>query len=140
MAGKLFVFDLDDTIMDNVHDYTEPIIEMARCIIGAFGSRAPHIFTVITMEEEIDGRRKHEINPATGRPYLYSMERFPGTCVETYREIAKRAKIVPDAEVEAKLWNIGMGAFDERRYVKNVNPEALSALDFLKKQGIFLKK
>lgn len=72
--NKVFVFDLDDTLMTNVHDYAEPILDMARVIIRELGPMAPHVSVVIALEEEIDKRRVHEINPATGQKFLYSMD------------------------------------------------------------------
>lgn len=135
MAGKVFVFDLDDTLIDNVHDYAEPILDTCRLIVRTLGRKAPHVDTIIALEHEIDSRRVKEINPANGKPYLYSMERFPGSCVETYREIAKRAGVATDPEVEGKLYLIGMGAFDEGRYAGNIIPSAKSVLDYLASKG-----
>ncbi len=132
---KLFVFDLDDTLIDNVHDYAEPILEACRVIIQALGNAAPHVSQIVAMEQEIDKRRVKETNPATGRPYLWSMERFPGTLVETYREICRRAGRRARAPVADVLWDIGLGAFDERRYAANINPHARGALNFLRARG-----
>lgn len=87
MACKLFVFDLDDTLMDNVHDYTEPILRMCRVIIDELGSRAPHVSVLIALEEEIDLSRRNQINPKTGKVYNYSMDRFPTSLIETYLTI-----------------------------------------------------
>lgn len=132
---KLFVFDLDDTLIDNVHDYAEPILDTMRIIIKTLGSRAPHVTKLITIEHEIDARRVHEINPETGKPFLYSMERFPGSQVETYGEICRQVRVVPDPAIEAKLYQVGMKAFDEKRYRRNIKPGAKEVLEFLLAQG-----
>jgi putative hydrolase of the HAD superfamily len=87
------------------------------------------------MEQEIDTRRVREINPNTGQPYLFSMERFPTSLVEVYREICRQAKVVPEQRVEKELYEIGLCAFDESRYVKNMKPHTLSVLDFLLEQN-----
>ena len=131
----LRVLDLDDFLMANVHDYAEPIAQAALLIIRELGVKAPHIATIIGIEEEIDTRRVQEVNPATGKKFLYSMERFPGTLVETYREIARRTGQPTLEEIEIELYRIGMGAFDERRYAENVDPEARDTLEFLKGKG-----
>jgi|SRR3989344_1687561 len=135
MAKKLFVFDLDDTLIDNVHDYAEPILEMAGYIVRHLGSKAPHVYKIIGIEEEIDAKRVKEINPDTGRPFGYSMERFPGTCVETYREIARRSGVMTDIICEIELERIGMKAFVTERYSANVKKNAKKTLDFLKFRG-----
>lgn len=129
--NKLFIFDLDDTLMDNVHDYSKPILRACEIIIEALGNKAPHVSKIVAMEEEIDKRRIKEINPATGKPYFYSMERFPGSLVETYREICKKVGITPVPFIEERLYTVGLTAFDESRYAANINPSALQVLNFL---------
>jgi len=132
---KLWVFDLDDTLMDNVHDYAEPIAMAALRIIGALSSKAPHISKVIAIEERIDKERVTQINPETGKPFHYSMERFPGSQVETYRYLCTEARVKPDPKVEKELYEIGMTAFDESRYVKNIKPDLFSLAHFLSRRG-----
>lgn len=132
--NKVFVFDLDDTLMDNMHDYANPILDMARVIIRELGSRAPHVSAIIAKEEAIDKARVHEINPATGREFLYSMERFPGSMVVAYRYFCKNAKTEPKKIVEQELYTIGMRAFDSARYKKQVRPDANSTIYFLYNQ------
>lgn len=135
---KLFVFDLDDTLIDNVHDYAEPILNGCREIIRVLGNKAPHVSKIVEMEQATDERRVKEINPLTGKPYLFSMERFPGTLVEVYREICKKAGVRPEKATEENLYNIGLTAFDESRYRQNINPQAVPVLSFLKVQGDIL--
>jgi FMN phosphatase YigB (HAD superfamily) len=133
--NKLFVFDLDDTLIDNVHDYAEPILDACRFVVKTLKNKAPHVSKIIAIEQEIDKRRVKEINPSTGKPYLWSMERFPGSLVETYREICRQSKVEPTKTAEEHLYDIGLRAFDETMYGENINPWALSVLDFLRKQG-----
>lgn len=132
---KLFVFDLDDTLIDNVHDYAEPLLDACKFIIKTLGRKAPHVSRLIALEQEIDSRRVHEINPKTGRPYLWSMERFPGSMVEVYRHICTQSGIAPRLDVESKLYNIGLCAFNQTMYIENINPHAPAVLNFLKNQG-----
>ena len=129
--NKVFVFDLDDTLMDNMHDYAGPILDMARVIIRELGSKAPHVSMIIAKEEEIDKARVHEINPATGHEFLYSMERFPGSLVMTYRYFCKNAKMEPSKTVEQELYSVGMQAFDPVNYKNQVYPDYLSIIFFL---------
>lgn len=131
---KLFVFDLDDTLIDNVHDYAGPLLDACRFIIQMLGSKAPHVSKIIAMEQETDTRRVKEINPETQKPYLFSMERFPGSLVEVYRQICKQANVWPAPEAEEVLFDIGLQAFDEQLYAENTKPYTLRLLDFLRHQ------
>lgn len=133
--SNLFVFDLDSTLIATSHDYAEPILEMCRRIIQVLGEKAPHVLQIVAMEQEIDKRRVKEINPATGKPHFYSMERFPGSLVEVYNHICERVGAIPLTTVQDELYAIGLGAFDESRYGKNMNPGARETLEFLRARG-----
>lgn len=136
--NRLWVFDLDDTLITNVHDYADPILDACRLIIETLGTRAPHVSKIVTMEQEIDKRRVKEIDPVTGKPYRFSMERFPGSLVETYREICRQARTPVSQKVESALYEIGLRAFDEKRYAQNIYPNALKTCAFLVGQGDIL--
>ena len=107
---------------------------MARVIIRELGSRAPHVSVIIAKEEEIDKARVHEVNPASGQKFFYSMERFPGTMAATYRYFCENAKVEPKRAVEEELYVVGMQAFDVARYAGNIKPDALSTIRFLYEQ------
>lgn len=128
---NLWVFDLDDTLMDNVHDYAEPILNGIKIIVRALGSKAPHVSRIMEIEQEIDKKRRDEINPLTGKKFGYSMERFPGSQVETYRFLCQKTGVAPDHNVEMALWETGMQAFSEDRYAQNIHPHAIEVLAFL---------
>lgn len=133
--NNLFVFDLDDTLIDNVHDYADPILDACKLIVHTLGNKAPHVTKIITLEQEIDKRKVEEINPSTGSPYLFSMERFPGSLVEVYRELCRYSGLSPNKEIEIKLYDIGMTAFDDGRYLENVNPYVHEVLGFLRQNN-----
>ncbi|MDA2921819.1 HAD family hydrolase [Patescibacteria group bacterium AH-259-L07] len=133
--NKLFVFDLDNTLIDNVHDYSDPILDATRLIIKTLGNKAPHVLEIIQMEQKLDKDRIYEINPSTGKPYYCSMGRFPGTFVIVYQQLCRQAGVTPKKETEKQIYDICMQAFDESRYAHNVKPEALPVLDFLALQG-----
>lgn len=136
--SNLFVFDLDNTLISTIHDYADPILEACRKIIRVLGEKAPHVSQIVAMEQEIDRRLVNEINPRTGRPYFYSKERFPTSLVETYNQICKRAGDLPLPAVQDELYRIGLGAFDEKRYGKNLKSGALEVIEFLRSKGDIL--
>ncbi len=135
---KGFVFDLDDTLMDNVHDYSEPILEATKLIIDALGYRAPHVAQIVSMIQEIDLSRRNQIDPTTGAHYGYSKRRFPGSLVETYRAICQRINWQTFDEIEKELEMIGLSAFSEVRYTRNIKHGAVELLRRLitEKDGI----
>lgn len=130
-----WVFDLDDTLIRNVHDYAYPILDACKLIIDTLGDAAPHVSAITALEQEIDCRRISEVNPATGQVFAYSMDRFPTSLVEVYREICRRAGKLPVYDVESNLLRIGLKAFDPSRYRQNIYPDTLATLNFLQKKG-----
>ena len=126
--SALIVWDLDDTLITNVHDYSQPILDSISLIVTALGRRAPHVKEIMRIEDEIDKGRIKKINPRTGEPYLFGMDRFPGSLVATYAHICREVGVEPDEIVERELWEIGMQAFDESRYAGNIRPETRDVL------------
>lgn len=135
---NLFVISLDDTLIDNAHANAEPLLDACSLIIRRLGRKAPHVSKIIALEHEIDSRRMKETNPKTRAPYLNSMERFPGSLVETYREICRNSGAPINPEVEIRLRAIGMRAFSERQYRENVNPHAAELITYLRRHGNYL--
>ena len=133
---KAFTLDLDDTLYWNVHDYCYPTLEFERFIMDLLGHKAPHISVIRKLEGEIDRARLNEINPKTNEKFGYTMHRFPGSLIETYRTICSRIDVPFDKKIAKKVWQIGMKAFDFDLYKrKGLVKGAEEVLDFLKEQG-----
>lgn len=135
MSQRLWVLDVDGTLMTNIHDYSYPILDSTRLMIDALSDKAPDVVTIIRLQDEIDKKRIREINPVTGKPYLFSMERFPDSRVATYEELCQRESVTPDEEVRRKLREIGYRAFDERRYQHNIKSDAVAFTTRLNQLG-----
>lgn len=135
VKNKVLVFDLDDTLIDNVHDYAKPILDAAWLIIRALGSRAPHVSAIIALEQEIDLARRKDINPATGTPYGYAMERFPSSLVRTYEVICEKAGVGVDRKVSDAIHAVGLQAFDIEQYKRNIKPMAMWTVGELSHRG-----
>ena len=136
--NKLFVFDLDNTLIDTTHNYDKSIVDAAMHIVTTLGNNAPHVFKIIEMIMSADQDMAFHPNPTTGKSYGYSMERFPSALRETYRDICRHSKIVPNHEIEQEIYDIGMAAFDARRYYENIRPHAVELIQFLKRQYDFV--
>lgn len=130
-----WLFDLDDTLKLTVHDYAKPILDACWFIIETLKASAPHVTAIVNLENEIDKQRVKEIDSVTKRPFGFSMERFPGSLVETYRQLCLRAGKNPQPEVERKLYKIGLQAFNPARYKNDIFPDAIPVLEFLRSKG-----
>lgn len=136
---KVFIFDLDDTLYWNKHDYSYPILKFEKFLLDKLGHRAPHVSVIRELFSRIDRGRVHEINPATNSLYGYSMERFPGSMAECYRQICQQEGICWDPQIAEKVKEIGYEAFSEKLYKrKGLVKGAAEVLTFLKKQDDML--
>lgn len=130
---KIFLFDLDDTLMWNLHDYSLPILNFAALVVERVGPKAPDIPTIINLQAEIDSNKVKEWLPL-GKGFC--KERFPTSCAETYREIYRTILGKEDKEGEKLVYEIGMNAFSIERWKKQgLVPSAKKVLNYLTKKG-----
>lgn len=132
--NKVWVWDLDETLLDNMHAYSQPLLDAVSLIVHTLGSKAPHVQVIMQKEHETDSRRVKEINPVTGKQFLYSMERFPGSLVEVYVNICTQVGVKPNGSTCEELYAIGLEAFSESWYSQNIHPAAKKVINFLQKQ------
>lgn len=134
--NKVFIFDLDDTLYWNVHDYCYPVLEFEKFLLDLLGHKAPQITAFRKLEKETALKLVHEINPKTGQEFGYSIDRFPKTLVETYRTICSKERLKFKQEIADEIWKIGTKAFDPEMYKrKGLVRGAEEVLDFLREQG-----
>ncbi|HII16263.1 MAG TPA: hypothetical protein HA362_08225 [Nanoarchaeota archaeon] len=120
---KTFIWDYDDTLAWNQHDYCYAQVKFLRWVLDRLGPKAPDAQTMLNMEVGID----HESVKAMG----FQMERFPTSFRETYHRICQKAGI-EDPVGESHAYDIGMLAFDENRYWgQGLVEGAAGTLDFL---------
>lgn len=132
MTKKRFLFDLDDTLMGNMHDYSFPLLDFARWVIERVGFRAPDVPTIMNLQAEIDSRKTKEWMPS-GRGFC--KERFPTSTAETYREICRTLGI-NDLEGEKIAYQVGTHAFDIERWKRQgLMPGAEEIIHYLKEKG-----
>lgn len=132
---KLFVFDLDDVLIYNVHNYSKPILDACDLIIRTLGFKTPHVTKLVNMIHDADMRMRLKPNPYTGKPFMYSKDRFPFTLASVYLDLCSKTKTKQNASVELLLRQIGMRAFAKEQHSRNINPQAKPVLDFLRVQG-----
>lgn len=125
---KTFIFDYDDTLAWNQHDYSVALLRFTEWIIQKLSHRAPSVQTIINLEESID----NEAVKIMG----FRMERFPTSFQETYKKICKTAGIKPNENDLQTAYSIGISAFDEEKWKKQGLAEgAPETLDYLAQQN-----
>lgn len=129
MANKIIGFDLDDTLMFNHHYYSLALTEFINHIITTLGPRTPNAQTIL----ELQAKRDIEAVKANG----FSMERFPTSCADTYLEIANTLGVDPKKSKlgASQAYEIGRRVFDSNFWIKDLMPNAIKTLDYLKEQG-----
>ena len=132
MVKKRFLFDLDDTLMWNLHDYSQPILDFAKLVITRVGPRAPDIPTIINLQAEIDSNLVKKWIPLGAG---FSKKRFPTAMSETYKKICEPLGI-QDPEGERLSYEIGTEAFSMGRWKRQgLVPGAEDVIYYLKDKG-----
>ncbi len=132
---KLFCFDLDDTLMWNEYTYSLAVIEFLQHILKVFEQRAPFAGDIAQMIAKISLRKIKETNPTTGKPYGFSMERFPDTLVDSYKTLCENGWGEYQDFHANHVHGIGMRVFDKKRYwEQGMVPGAVEVLNFLQNQ------
>ncbi len=123
--NKTFIFDYDDTLAWNQHDYSYAQLEFLRWMIfEKLWPNAPDVQYIINLEVKIDNENVETMG--------FSMERFPTSFQQTYKAICKEKNIDYDEEDLKKAYEIGMLAFDEKRWEKlGLVEGAKETLDYL---------
>lgn len=134
MAGKVWVFDLDGTIM-NSDFYVKPTQEACVEIMEALGDKSPTLAEIKRRHAELDKQMIYVKNPDTGRLYFYTKARFPTSLCKIYEILCKETCSELNVQVIRKLYKIGLKAFRQDRYIRKIKPEAHLIAKFLKEQG-----
>ena len=72
---KLFIFDLDDTIIENNKYYNRALIYLLGYVDWKFGNKAPNPYSTLKLQYEIDSSFVKEQG--------FSMNRFPNAVAST---------------------------------------------------------
>ena len=143
MANKVFVVDVDGTVMNTLDFYRKAIEEACSLIIEVLGSKAPSEHEIKIKHNKIQQEMVYEINPKIGLPFFYSKDKFPTSLVRIYRILCKEAGMETNKRIEEQLFSIGFKVFNKKRYLRKIKPSLLPLCKFLIKRGdiiIFLTK
>ena len=134
MASKVWVFDLDGTLM-NSDFYVKPTEEACVEIMRALGDQSPTMAEIKRRHAELDKQMIYMKNQDTGRLYYYTKPRFPTSLCKIYEILCKESGSELSVQVIRKLYKIGLKAFKQDRYIRKIKPQAFLVAKFLKEKG-----
>ena len=130
---KVFLFDLDDTLMWNEYTYSLAVMEFFELLMKVFKRRLPLVCGIGCRVEEITLEMIKKTNPKTDKLYGFSMSRWPDSFVMCYKELCEKGWGEYDPKVAEEVHKIGLKTFDENLYRQTgLVPGAELVLDFLK--------
>ncbi|MBI4992463.1 MAG: HAD family hydrolase [Candidatus Harrisonbacteria bacterium] len=138
MANRVWVFDLDGTLMDTLDLYRKPAEEAYTLIMRKLGDHSPSFNEIKERHSILDKEMIYQKDPDTGKLYLFTKKRFPTSLVKIYEILCKEAGIEPSFLVMRKIYRIGLKAFNQERYRRKIKPQAFMIAQFLKKRGDIL--
>ena len=110
-----------------MYDYSLAEIKLVEYILQKLGPRSPCPQEIINLEVEIDKNAVGKMG--------FSMQRFPTSCRETYKQICETLGLIPKEDDIYTAYSIGMSAFDEEVWEKRgLVSGAEETLDFLVEQ------
>ncbi len=134
MADRLFVYDLDGTLMKSDF-YMKPTHEACVLIMRTLGDHSPTLNEIKRRHNKLDRAMIYQKDPDTGRLYYYTKKRFPMSLVKIYEMLCEEAGVEPSLKIRNRLFKIGQTAFDQSRYIRKIKPEAFLSAKFHKEQG-----
>ena len=125
---KIFIFDLDDTIIECQVNYCRVLAKFCFRLIEAFDYLTPSPKDILIKQNETDLELMK-------KPFV--KERFPTSLILTYRRFHREiyGNEEYDQKVEKDVFNIGMSVFD---IIPKPLPKAIETLARLKKKGNIL--
>ena len=138
MANRVWVFDLDGTLMDTLDLYRKPLERAHALIVEILGEKSPPLSEIKSRHSALDKELIYRINPLTKKPYLYTKCRFPTSFVEIFKILSKEAELELSAVDERRYYNqlykIGMETFKKERYKRKIKSQVLPLVKFLSSQ------
>lgn len=124
MEKKIFVFDLDDTLIDTDYKFELTFCDCIKTILLSFETRAPQIDEVLDAARALDNH-KLATYPVETR---YQPQRLYDTWLETYALLCEKHGLKPKAHVKQQLKGLIGQNFDAPWYIIPGAEETLEKL------------
>lgn len=133
---KVFIFDLDDTLMWDHYTYYLTEIEFLKWLVAVFNRRVPSVLHTSALQEKISRQLLTETNPDTGKTFGFSRNRFPESLARTYRVLCEEGWGNFFPHLAERAQQIGWGAVALENYRRQgLVPGAEKVLNFLQRQA-----
>ncbi|MBU6414839.1 HAD hydrolase-like protein [Patescibacteria group bacterium] len=130
---QLFVFDLDDTLMQTTIDYARARDALLRFAFEVFCSKDSRSLDEINDAMILEFR---ELDRTRSQTLDNGFIRFPGTCAEYYRILAARYQMAHDPLIEQKFLALGYEVFNPSHWAeRGLIDDARELLTKLKQDG-----
>lgn len=127
-AGRLWIFDLDGTLIATSRAYGYAVVEFIKLMLDVFAQRTPTVEEIDELRREIDNERVEA--------YGAVCHRFPVSLVICYCQLCEKLGIPVDKGVISRVYRIGERAFSIDFYRRDqLIPGVEETLDFLEAQG-----
>lgn len=128
MAGGVWVFDLDNTLVATSRAHGYALVKFIRLMLDTLAQKAPTVERILELYREIDNERTVSYGAAS--------HRFPGSLAICYRELCREVGDPVDEVVVTQVRQIGERAFSLDFYLQDqLIPGVEETLDFLKARG-----
>ena len=126
---EVFIFDLDDTLLECQYNYCRVITDYTLLIVNHFKRHTPHPSDIT--------RKQSEVDIDLIETYGYQKERFPQGLVETYKHFHTSIFGNEDycEEFITKILELGYSVYE---VIPNEIPNAIELLEYLKSEGKIL--
>ena len=126
---EVFIFDLDDTLVECQVNYLRVLAKYITEIVEHFGRFAPHPIDITAKQSKRDIELIEE--------YGYQKERFPQGLVDTYEYFHRKiyGNEDYDKDFKKKILELGCSIF---KVIPNEIPHSIELLEFLQKEGKIL--
>lgn len=127
-AGRVWVFDLDNTMIASSRAYGYAVVEFIKLMLDVFAQEAPTVEEIDELRREIDNERV--------RTHGAVCHRFPVSLVICYCRLCEKLSVPVDKGVVSQVYQIGEESSSIDFYRQDqLIPGVEETLDFLRAQG-----
>lgn len=136
MQKSITVWDFDHTLNNCEEIYDNPANEAIKFL----NTQPEFIFfpegKLLEIHDALSSTMKYEINLETGKPYLYTKERFTHLFPRIYESLCTITGINPRGDIYPDLEQIVLKGFNKETYRRSVKPEVPALFRILHERNV----